>query len=50
MATRLFADDPSAGTFTDFILRCFEWIDRPPFISRHWPGKLLRYHPLKPTE
>ncbi|SCF67127.1 hypothetical protein [Streptomyces sp. Ncost-T10-10d] len=29
MATRLFADDSSAGTFTDFILRCFEWIDRP---------------------
>lgn len=40
----------TAGTFTEFILRCFEWIDRPPFISHRWPGKKPRYHPLKPAE
>ncbi|MFI6730261.1 SMI1/KNR4 family protein [Streptomyces sp. R-74717] len=40
----------TAGTFTDFILRCFEWIERPPFISRHRPGKAPRYHPINPSE
>ncbi|MFD7321558.1 SMI1/KNR4 family protein [Streptomyces sp. NPDC059875] len=34
----------TAGTFTDFVVRCFDRIDRPPFLSRHWPGGQARYH------
>ncbi|RKE05121.1 SMI1/KNR4 family protein [Streptomyces sp. TLI_171] len=34
----------TAGTFTDFLLRCFDRVDRPPFIDPHWPGKEARYH------
>lgn len=34
----------TAGTFTEFLLRCFERVDRPPFMARGWPGKEARYH------
>ncbi|MGW1998452.1 SMI1/KNR4 family protein [Embleya sp. NPDC001921] len=36
----------TAGPFTDFILRCFDRVDRPPFLDQGWPGKDARYHPL----
>ncbi|MFF0061190.1 SMI1/KNR4 family protein [Streptomyces sp. NPDC005279] len=27
----------TAGTFTDFLTRCFDRTDRPPFMARAWP-------------
>ncbi|MFJ5233298.1 SMI1/KNR4 family protein [Kitasatospora sp. NPDC088391] len=38
----------TAGTFTDFLLRCFDRIDRPPFLARAWPTAGARYHPYAP--
>ncbi|GCE01827.1 SMI1/KNR4 family protein [Embleya hyalina] len=34
----------TAGTFTDFLLRCFDRVDRPPFLDPGWPGRNARYH------
>lgn len=34
----------TAGTFTDFLLRCFDRVDRPPFLDSGWPGRDARYH------
>lgn len=39
----------TAGTFTDFILRCFDRTDRPPCVARDWPGPNPRYHQAEPT-
>ncbi|MFF0594045.1 SMI1/KNR4 family protein [Streptomyces antibioticus] len=36
----------TAGTFCDFLVRCFDRVDRPPFMDRSWPGPGARYHPL----
>ncbi|MFJ3826440.1 SMI1/KNR4 family protein [Streptomyces sp. NPDC090046] len=38
----------TAGTFTDFVLRCFDRIDRPPFVARDWPGTDAKYVPYEP--
>ncbi|MFJ9804637.1 SMI1/KNR4 family protein [Streptomyces wuyuanensis] len=34
----------TAGTFCDFLVRCFDRIDRPPFMARAWPTPDARYH------
>ncbi|GGX85222.1 SMI1/KNR4 family protein [Streptomyces fructofermentans] len=34
----------TAGTFCDFLVRCFDRADRPPFLDRHWPAPDARYH------
>ncbi|MFF3739028.1 SMI1/KNR4 family protein [Streptomyces sp. NPDC002566] len=34
----------TAGTFCDFLVRCFDRIDRPPFMARAWPALDARYH------
>ncbi|MER5664590.1 SMI1/KNR4 family protein [Streptomyces mirabilis] len=34
----------TAGTFCDFLVRCFDRIDRPPFMDRTWPTPEARYH------
>ncbi|MFG3551122.1 SMI1/KNR4 family protein [Streptomyces sp. NPDC047725] len=34
----------TAGTFCDFLVRCFDRIDRPPFMPRRWPFPDARYH------
>ncbi|MEV4452999.1 SMI1/KNR4 family protein [Streptomyces mirabilis] len=34
----------TAGTFCDFLVRCFDRIDRPPFMDRAWPTPDARYH------
>ncbi|MBD0670426.1 SMI1/KNR4 family protein [Streptomyces sp. CBMA156] len=39
----------TAGTFTEFLLRCFERVDRPPFLDYTWPGKNARYHVSEPS-
>ncbi|MFE8017744.1 SMI1/KNR4 family protein [Streptomyces antibioticus] len=36
----------TAGTFCDFLVRCFDRVDRPPFMDRSWPGPGARYRPL----
>ncbi|MYV44274.1 SMI1/KNR4 family protein [Streptomyces sp. SID2888] len=33
----------TAGTFCDFLVRCFEHRDRPPFMDRGWPSTGARY-------
>ncbi|WP_049565148.1 SMI1/KNR4 family protein [Streptomyces sp. SBT349] len=33
----------TAGTFTDFLVRCFERRDRPPFMDLSWPRPHARY-------
>lgn len=35
----------TAGTFTEFLLRCFLRVDRPAFMHRGWPGADARYEP-----
>ncbi|MGW1535667.1 SMI1/KNR4 family protein [Streptomyces aureus] len=34
----------TAGTFSDFLVRCFDRTDRPPFLPRSWPTPDARYH------
>ncbi|MBM7089912.1 hypothetical protein G3I31_13850 [Streptomyces sp. SID9913] len=34
----------TAGTFCDFLVRCLDDIDRPPFMARAWPSPGARYH------
>lgn len=34
----------TAGTFCDFLVRCFDRIDRPPFMTREWPTPGARHH------
>ncbi|GAA3507490.1 hypothetical protein GCM10019017_06200 [Streptomyces showdoensis] len=31
------------GTFTNFLMRCFDGHDRAPFMDRSWPGSETRY-------
>ncbi|WP_411084426.1 hypothetical protein [Streptomyces sp. cmx-18-6] len=38
----------TAGTFSEFIVRCFDRIDRPPFIARDWPGTAPSHHQADP--
>lgn len=33
----------TAGTFCDFLVRCFDRLDRPPFMDRGWPGAGARF-------
>ncbi|SOB81384.1 SMI1 / KNR4 family (SUKH-1) [Streptomyces sp. 1331.2] len=35
----------TAGTFTEFLVRCFHRIDRPDFMDASWPGPNARYVP-----
>ncbi|MFB7420216.1 SMI1/KNR4 family protein [Streptomyces sp. NPDC056210] len=34
------------GTFTEFLTRCFDGLDRPPFMPRSWPEAGARYDPF----
>lgn len=34
------------GTFTDFLMRCFDCLDRAPFTDRSWPAAGARYEPF----
>ncbi|MFJ1707531.1 SMI1/KNR4 family protein [Kitasatospora sp. NPDC088346] len=36
----------TAGTFTEFLLRCFRRVDRPAFMHGGWPGPGARHEPL----
>ncbi|WP_354637930.1 SMI1/KNR4 family protein [Kitasatospora camelliae] len=39
----------TAGTCTEFLLRCFDRVDRPPFLDPRWPGRTARYRPAGRT-
>ncbi|MET9694090.1 hypothetical protein ABZY81_37620 [Streptomyces sp. NPDC006514] len=36
----------TSGTFTGFVMRCFDGLDRAPFMDRAWPEADARYEPF----
>nr|WSX53812.1 hypothetical protein OG409_35755 [Streptomyces sp. NBC_00974] len=36
----------TSGSFTDFLIRCFDGLDRAPFMDRAWLGGDARYEPF----
>ncbi|MFJ8013802.1 SMI1/KNR4 family protein [Streptomyces sp. NPDC096339] len=36
----------TSGSFTDFLMRCFDGLDRAPFMDHAWPGGDARYEPF----
>ncbi|MFB6578140.1 hypothetical protein ACFCYC_12025 [Streptomyces sp. NPDC056402] len=43
---RVRGPDRTSGTFTGFVMRCFDGLDRAPFMARAWPEPDARYEPF----